>query len=226
MLSFLREQEPEDSSAQKPPAASGSVSTDSTKKAQEQEYLTVAVQEKQVRKSTILLAVLFGVGLLCLWFMIKKSTPQAATASAVSTEESQIERAITRLTGIRSEMFNRMDKIVKKFYEFSDVQQVGVNELVKNPFEHEVFLGNLRDIPDAKDVDIEAEMMRQQRLRQQAKGLQLLSIMQSNQGNCCMIDDKILYEGDSIRGFEVCEISDSFVKLESQGVEILLKLSE
>ena len=57
-------------------------------------------------------------------------------------------------------------------------------------------------------------------------GLQLLSIMQSDQGNCCMINDRILYEGDSIRGFKVCRIGDSFVKLKYEDVEIVLKLSE
>jgi len=41
-----------------------------------------------------------------------------------------------------------------------------------------------------------------------------------------MIDDRILYEGDSIRAFKVCQIGDSSVKLESEGMEIVLKLSE
>lgn len=222
MLSFMREQELEDSSVQKPPAAAG------TEGAQEQEYLTVAADDKNVRKSTMRLAALFAIGLLCLLFMIKKSAPQRATASAVGTEEPQIELAITRLTGVRSEMFNRMDEIVKKFYEFSDVQQVNVEELAKNPFKNEIFLGNIKKISDTeeRDSDIDIEMMRQQQLRQQAKDMQLLSIMQSKQGNCCMIDDRILYEGDSIKSFTVKQISDSFVKLASEGIEIILKLSE
>jgi len=41
-----------------------------------------------------------------------------------------------------------------------------------------------------------------------------------------MIDDRILHEGDSIRGFKVCQIGDGFVKLKSGDVEIVLKLSE
>jgi hypothetical protein len=41
-----------------------------------------------------------------------------------------------------------------------------------------------------------------------------------------MIDDNTLYEGDSIKGFRVLQIDDSSVQLESEGVEILLKLSE
>jgi hypothetical protein len=108
------------------------------------------------------------------------------------------------------------------------VQQVQVNELVKNPFKHEIFLGNLKKNSDNEEgnLDIDEEMMRQQQLIQQTKHLQLLSIMQSDKSNCCMIDDEILYEGDSIRGFKVSQIGDSFVKLESEGTEILLKLSE
>jgi preprotein translocase subunit SecG len=227
MLSFLREQDPEDSLVPKPPEAAGKRPADDIQQTQEQEYLTVATKGKQVRKTTILLAVLFGIGLLSLWFMIKKSAPQTAAAS-VGTEEEQIEMAITRLTGVRSEIFGRMDEVVEKFYEFSDVQQVQVDELAKNPFELEMFLDNVEETSDTEEgsSDIEDERMRQQRVRRQAKNMQLLSIMQSDQGNCCMIDDRILYDGDSIRGFKVCQISESFVKLESEGVEVVLKLSQ
>jgi len=187
----------------------------------DEQYLTVAVHGNSVRKTTILLAILFGIGLLCLWFMIKKSTPSAA-AAVVNAEETQLKKAITQLIGVKSEIFSRMDEIVKKFYEFSDVQQVKVNELVKNPFKLEMFLGN------TDEIGIDIELMRQQQLKEQARDMQLLSIMQSNadKGSCCMIDDKILYEGDKIRGFEVRQISDSTVWLESEGLEIVLKLSE
>ena len=231
MLSFMREQEHEDSSVQKShsgKSVNGGTASDSANKTQEQEYLTVAARDKNLHRSTMLLVVLFGIGLLCLWFMIKKSTPQRAAAELVGTEEAQIQTAITRLIGVRSEMFNRMDEIVRKFYEFSDVQQVKVSELVKNPFELEMFLNSLKQKADIeeRDSDIDADMIKRQRLRQQTKNMQLLSIMQSDQRNCCMIDDKILYEGDSIRGFNVRQIGDGFVKLESEDVELVLKLSE
>lgn len=224
MLSFLREQNPGDSPAQKPAAADGRTPDDGTEKPQEQEeYLTVAAQTKQVRKSTIVLAVLFAIGLLCLWFMIKKSTPQTASATAANAEETQIETAIARFTGVRSEMFNRMDEIVNRFYEFSNVPQVYVNELTKNPFELEMFLANLRAKEEALDID--ADMLWQQ-TRQRAKDMQLSSIIQSEQGTCCMINDEILYEGDPIGGFKVRQIGDSYVKLKCEDVEIVLKLSE
>ena len=225
MLSFLRDQSLEDLPAQKKTSTTtGKAPGDGTDKPQESEYLTVATQQKRVRKSTTLLAVLFIIGLLCLWFMIKKSTPKAASAGSVETEETLIETAINRLTGVKSKIFSRMDEIVKKFYEFSDVPQVEVNELAKNPFEIETFSANLRKKPVAEEID--TKNLWQQQIRYKSKGMQLLSIMQSNQDNCCMIDDRILYEGDSIKGFKVLQIGDSYVKLESDGVQITLKLSE
>jgi len=225
MLSFLREQKLEDLPAQKKTnTTAGKAPADGTDKSQEPEYLTVSAQKKTVRKSTTLLAVLFIIGLLCLWFMIKKSTPKAASAGSVKTEETMIETAIARLTGVKSKIFDKMDEIVKKFYEFSDVPQVKVDELSKNPFEVETFLANLREKPGAGEID--AKKLWQQQMRYKSEGMQLLSIMQSNGRNCCMIDDKILYEGDSIEGFKVLQIGDSDVKLESDGVQIILKLSE
>ncbi len=196
----------------------------------QQEYLTVASRNKNVRRSTILLVGLFVIGMLCLWFMIKKSSPGIATASLgqVNSEEAQIEKAITRIVGVRSEMFNRMGEIVKKFYEFSDVQQVDVTELVKNPFKLEIFLGDLDEKSDTEDgsLSVSAEIMRQERLRQQTKDMQLFSIMTTDEGKCCMINDMILYEGDSIKGFNVHQIGDSTVLLASNGVEVILKLTE
>jgi len=227
MLSFLRDQSLEDLPAQEKMNTSAEKAPgDGTEKSQETEYLTVAAHGKQVRKSTTLLAVLFIIGLLCLWFMIKKSTPKAASASAGKTEDTLIETAIARLTGVKSAMFSRMDEIVGKFYEFSDVPQVKVNELAKNPFELETFSTNLEGKSGAEGNEIDANMLWQQQMRRRSQGMQLWSIMQSNQGSRCMIDDKILREGDSIKGFKVLQIGDSFVKLESNGVEIVLKLSE
>ena len=148
--------------------------------------------------------------------MIRKSTPQAASAKVVDTEETQIEMAISRLTGVRSEMFSRLDEIVKKFYRFSDVQQVEVNELVKNPFKLEIFLGDLKELSGTEESDLDTDVMRQQQIRQQAKNMQLLSIMQSAQGSCCMIDDEILYEGNSIKGFNVLQMVYSSASIFSE----------
>ncbi|MBN2455589.1 MAG: hypothetical protein JXB29_03485 [Sedimentisphaerales bacterium] len=204
----------------------------------EQQYLTVSAKGKDVRKSTWLLAVLFFLGLLTVGYMIKKSTPQAASASEMKQKDSKIEFAISQLTGISSEILKRMDKIVKKFYEFSDVRQIQVNELVKNPFETEKFLFGLGENSDTHQGSFSDNRQMQEKPEQL---IQLLSIMRSYNASCCMIDDKILYVGDSIRGFKVVEIGDGFVKLEldstsadaqtmalvqQKGSKIVLKLSD
>ena len=224
MLSFLRDQNHEELPADQKisEATSKKPPSDGADKSQEAEFLTVSSKSKQVRKTTTLLAVIFVVGLLCLGFMIIKSSPNEASASNNPAEHTQVETAIARLTGVKTQMFNRMDEIVNKFYEFSDVPQVKVNELAKNPFEFDTTTGNINDVEN----NLDARALWQQHLKQNTKGMQLWSIMQTHQGNRCMIDDEILAEGDSIRGFKVIQIGDKFVKLESDGVQIELKLSE
>jgi len=232
MLSFLREQNSDDVVENSPPAkneqnskaakdesAKSAVSSEKKGQAQQQDYLTVKSRDSQVFKGTILLAILFGTGLVCLFVMIKKSTPQTASAGSheqVNTEEAQIEAAIVRFTNVKSEMFGQTDQMIKKLYDFSEVQQVEVDELVKNPFKTEKFVNSREDvIEDSK--------------RKRSNGtetMQLLSIMQLNNADCCMIDDKILYEGDLIKGFTICQIENSWVKLRKADLEVVLRLSK
>lgn len=241
MLSFLREQGNSDLPEKEQNAVVETAPDEGAEKPQNQEYLTVSTAKKRTRRSSILLAVLFITGLLCLGYMIKKSTPKSASAANDITEETQIESAIARLTGVKSEMFSSMDEIVSKFYEFSDVVQVKVGELVKNPFKLELFSANVKEEPriEIKVPEVDAELVRERQIRQKAKEMQLLSIMQSDRGNCCMVGNKILYEGDSVSDFKVCQIGDNFVKLQwnpnpddgisssqSDTVEIMLSLSD
>ncbi len=238
MLSFMREQSFEDLPAEKKSAA-GQTPADGKQSASAQEFLTVATHSQRVRRSTTLLAVLLVAGLLCIWFMVKKTSPQGARAA--DANETDIASAISRITGVRSEMFDRMDEIVSKFYEFSQVLQVGVNELVKNPFELESFLAGLKAKAEAAEqvLQIDPDVVRRQQMEKQAGDLQLQSIMQSDRGGCCMIDGKIIYMNDSIGNFTVTQIGANFVKLQwnpkedsarfpagSDKAQIVLKLLE
>jgi len=203
---------------------------------QEQEYFTVATHESRTRKSTVVLAVFFIIGMLCLWFMIRKSAPKAASAETVSTEEAKLEAAVTRLTGVKSEVFSSMDGLVKKFYEFSDVLQVQVSELVKNPFKLQLDPPEIKEEPviEATGPQVDSLALLRQRMIQETKDMELLSIMRTDQGDCCMIGSRILYEGDRIGDFKVSVIGDDLVKLkwdpedgnaQPEVVEIVLKLS-
>jgi hypothetical protein len=239
MLSFLREQGGIDLPTRKDDVTASKTTTGDGEQPQEQ-YLTVADHGGRTRKSTILLAVLFIAGLLCLWFMIKKSAPSAAVAQAAETEEVKIEAALARLTGFKSELFNKMDEIVRKFYEFSDVLQVKVNELSKNPFALEIEMKSTKEESKVeKKPKIDPAMVWRQDIERKAQTLQLLSIVQSDTNTCCMIGNKILSNGDSIEGFKVHQIGEDFVKLqwepehddrpdgtEEERIEIVLKLRD
>ncbi len=239
MLSFLRDQNggtlPEEQQEQNVPiqaAANGA------EKPQEQEFFTVSAHGSRTRKSTIVLAIFFIIGMLCLWFMIRKSAPQAASAETTNVEEAKLEAAVSRLTGVKSEVFSNMDGLVKKFYEFSDVLQVQVSELVKNPFKLESFQSEAKKEPVIETTGPDDQALLRQRMLQKTRDMELLSIMRTDKGDCCMIGSRILYEGDRIDDFKVTVISDNSVKLkwdpentdtaggaQPEVVEIVLKLT-
>ena len=212
MLSFLREGEVEKTVSTAPSSDKGLCTPETGKSPEEQEYPVVKVKRKAF-EGTLLLAFLFIIVLLCLLFMIKRNVPETAAAATSGTEEARIDQAIARLTSFNAEKGNGPEKIVKEFYELSNVEQVSVNELIKNPFKTERILRNA-DLQSLQLANISPDK------------LHLLSIMQSNQKNCCMINDRILYTGDSIGGYKVKQIADNFVRLESGDARIILKLSE
>ena len=188
-------------------------------------FVTTASREKSVKKGTIIFAVVFCVSLVCLWFMVKKTTPQTAAAKT-DANDMQIENAIAKVTGTKAEFFKGIDNVVTKFNEFSSVLQVRVGELKKNPFEHQKYDADA--LPVEEDpAELAAERARAVRfeLEKEATGMQLLSIMKSPKGNCCMINDKILSKGDVIDGWQVISITDKSVELSAQGMKKSLKIS-
>jgi len=238
MLSFLKDQNDGNLPTEKQEKQAGPLqgAAKGADTPQEQEYFTVATHESRTRKSTVVLAVFFIIGMLCLWFMIRKSAPKAASAETVNGEEAKLEAAVARLTGVKSEVFNSMDGLVKKFYEFSDVLQVQVSELVKNPFKLELDPPEIKEEPviEAAGPEVDSLALLRQRMIQKTRDMQLLSIMRTDRGDCCMIGSRILYEGDRIDDFRVSVIGDNLVKLkwdpedgnaQPEAVEIVLKLS-
>jgi preprotein translocase subunit SecG len=180
----------------------------------EKEYLAPAEHGKNAKRTTIILVILFTVGSLCVWFMIKKAAPRVA-AAAVSTEEAQIENAIAQLTGIKTQMHSRIDQMLGQFYQFADVDQVGVGQLKKNPFRHELYVSDFESLLDKEPQN------------STGTDLQLWSILQTEQGNCCMINDKILYEGDWVSGLKIVRIKDKYVELVTAGGSpVILKIPE
>ena len=177
-------------------------------------FLTVSGREKNVRNSTGVVLVLFALAGVGLFFMAKKSQPKAATASTPSVDEqTKIETAIARLTGVRAQMLSQMDRVVQKFYEFSDVMQIDVDDLQKNPFQLEVaYSANAVDSEALHLTDKAIQDLRNQ-FQKEAKALSLSSIITSDENRRCRINEKQLLEGQSIGNFQVIRIDDTEVSL-------------
>jgi hypothetical protein len=200
----------------------GSSSNGDQSNSGDENFLSPAEHGKNLKQSTMTLSILIGIAILCLWFMIKKAAP-SATDAAVNTKEAEIEQAIAQITGMKTEVNSKVDNIVGRFCNTSDVEQIDVSDLKKNPFKHELSLVDIVD--DEQDASVARELFKEE-LRNKARNMQVLSIMESPKGSCCMIDDKILYKGDSIKGFKVTAIASDSVELSLDGVTIKLKISE
>jgi len=184
------------------------------------EYLAPAIQEKNVKQTTILFSALFVAGLLCLWFMIHKSSPQSANAQVLNNDL-QIEAAIAQATGIKTELSSGMDDIVKKFNEFSQVNQISLAELEKDPFVHEKFYSNFNNILSELEEENNDITSSDSQLHQ----MQLKSVIQTEFGNCCMIGDKVLYKDDHINGYKIEHIGQSQVELSRNDEKMILTIT-
>ena len=215
MLSFLNEDNQENSQSELNTDENQQV-FDEQQVSAEQDYLVPAQHGKNVKQSTILLAVMFGIGALCVWFMITKITPKAASAAATDSTES-ISQVILGLKGVEAEM-SKADGIAGRFFS-AEVDQVTVNELKKNPFVNK--FGHPSISPMAND-------MHKDEIINEAQNLQLLSIIKSPSGNACIIDDKRLRTGDSINAdgvtFTVKKITDKYVELTANGYTVKLMM--
>ncbi len=173
------------------------------------EIIEPAVQEKNVRLTTFILLAAIAAVLATIWLIHKKAAP-AKTIAATGDQQMAIETAIVQLTGMSTENVCQVDQLVKKFYEFADFGQVDPKQFRRNPFNFYSAASDMATDPCAlKEND--------SGIKSNAQKMQLQSILQSKYGNCCMIDDTLLYKGDKINGFEVAEIGADFVRLARQG---------
>lgn len=184
-----------------------------------EDYLTVSGQSQKVRRSTMILVVLFAVGALGIWLMVKKTTPATASAEP-SQNQVQLETALAQLDSMQAEMDSQMDSVAGRFYQFNNVDQVSVEELKKNPF--------IRREMDSAPSSSGTGAQQYEQIRQEAQviemGMELWSITATPKGMCCMIDDKVLYQGDDYKNMTVKSITGESVTLEYKGIDVELKM--
>jgi hypothetical protein len=150
--------------------------------------------------------------------MVKKATPAKAVAKP-NQDQVQLEAALAQLSTMQSEMDTQMNSVAGRFYHFNNVDQVAVDELKKNPFKREL---------DYNPSDGGNQSQQMEQIRQEAQvlamGMELWSITATPKGVCCMIDDKVLYQGDTYKEMTVKSIEDHTVTLEYKGTPIELKM--
>jgi preprotein translocase subunit SecG len=215
MLSYLKEEKHLPASSDMPENG------DATSSAQD--YMTVSGHGQKVRQSTLVLVVLFGAGALGLWFMVKKSTPTAANAET-GQEQTQLETALAQLSTMQNEMDSKMNAVAGRFYHFTNVDQVSVDELKKNPFKRDLSFSAGSDSNDKNNLQSQQLEQIQQEAQVIAMGLELWSITATPKGVCCMIDDSVLYVGDTYKEMKVEAIEDTTVTLMYKGIPIELKM--
>lgn len=209
MLSYLKDENQLPASSDMPDADQAATSTE--------DYLTVSGNSEKLRRSTMMVVIIFAVGALGLWLMVKKTTPAAASAEP-SQNQVQLEAALAQLDSMQAEMDSQMNSVAGRFYQFNNVDQVGVDELKKNPF--------IRKDVDSVSSSTGSQQIEQ--IQQEAQvismGMELWSITATPKGMCCMIDDKVLYQGDAYRNMTVKSITEKTVTLEYKGSNVELKM--
>jgi hypothetical protein len=186
------------------------------------DYLTVAGHGKKLRQSTIMLCALFAVGAGVVFFMIKKTTPVAANA-APSQDQLQLEAALVQIEKMKKDMDSQMNTVVGRFYQFSNVSQISVDELKKNPFRRELDYGPVQT-PDNETMAAQQRQMLMAEARNQSGKMELWSITSTPRGMCCMIGDKVYYVGDLVGAMKIQSIESKRVVLDYKGIPVELTI--
>jgi len=212
MLSYLKDGNSVPASSDMPGSDQSASSTE--------DYLTVSGQSQKVRRSTMILVVLFAVGAIGIWLMVKKTTPTTANAEP-SQDQVQLETALAQLDSMQSEMDAQINSVAGRFSRFNNVDQVAVDELKKNPF-----IRKGLDYAPSSGAGTQQHEQARQEAQIIGMGVELWSITATPKGMCCMIDDTVLYEGDTYRSMTVKSIVGEIVTLEYKGIDIELKMNE
>lgn len=220
MLSFMQEDKrPKKPAEDEPREGLNESSQQDEQISSEADYLLPAEHGKNARQSTLILIVLFVLGGVVVWFMVKKIGPKALFAAGPTPAEERLEQYVDLVTGMEAEFTTAVDDLMGRFDQFSNIEQVGVAELTKNPFKSDLVIqGEVESDMDAIQAQLDA--------KRRAEQLQLWSIMESPQGGCCMINEKILYVGDVIEGFTVVRVEERFVDLTYNGLTFRLQMMQ
>ncbi len=217
MLSFLKEDTLEQDKEQVVDAPVENALVSET--AQDQDYLESSVSERPAKKTTAILAGVVIVGAAALFLMIKQVTP--ASLETANKDQMAIDIALSQLSSGES-ITKQIDSVVKKFYDFSNVPQVEAKWLHRNPF---VLSSKLISSDSASAVENEKSNVAKKKSHVDiADSINVYGVMKIDGRFCCMIDDKLFYEGDKYKNFTISKISNQSVVVTKDGKNISIKI--
>lgn len=139
------------------------------------------------------------------------------------TNEAQIDVALAKLVnnGQVIKLLKDTEMMVKTFYEYPSNKQVALDDLQKNPF------SRIADSSlDGGEVDAAIKKSQlETEYSKKIEDLELQSIIQSPQGDHCLVNGEVFALNQKIEGvFSVTSISKDSVILEAQGIEFTLQM--
>jgi hypothetical protein len=178
----------------------------------------VATEEKKpvITQGMLYLLALVAVGGGGTWFMYKRQSP--ATASAASVEAAQAQQTIDNFlsTGpqgmkLMKEMLHNTESIVREFLEYPSVPQIPLSDLHSNPFRFS------QAEPGKVDEDAAKKKKEEERalVLKASQALNLQSVMVNGTRSSCMINNKMVSEGQQIDQFVIEKISREGVIVKS-----------
>jgi len=232
MLSFMKDEEGQDNVTQADTSSGDLSSSQETSQATQgssltttladagdqdeapsQDFLVPSSSGKKVKYSTMILGVVFLVGAASLFLMIKKIGPADAQAG-LSQDDLKIESAIQKLSGSKAAITGKMNAIVDRISRLTDLDQVSVEDLKRNPFVLDNSFGGV-DVSDLID-----------KKRTGDEGLSLWSIMDSGDQMRCIINGRAYNVGDQVGDYSVKSITDKYVELDAGESVLVLRISK
>lgn len=180
-------------------------------------------KNSRVQKSTVMLMVacVLGVGGIYFFGAHNKSESGPVIDEEV---EAKVDVALAKFQNNTAKsgknILKDSEAMVKTFYEYSVKQQVGLDDLQRDPFARAAEnKGPVVESDDAKQARI------RRLLNEKLIDVKLQSILQGPNGGRCLVNGEVYGQGQIVRNvFTVKEITSDQVVLEAKGLTFTLKM--
>lgn len=177
----------------------------------------------RVQKGTVMLMIACVLGVGGIYFFAAHNKTESGPV--VDEEaEAKVDLALAKLENSKAEsgqnILKDSEKMVQTFYEYSEKQQVALDDLNRDPFTRAV---------EAKGPVVESDDVKQAKMRrilnEKLVDVKLQSILQGPNGGRCLINGEVFSQKQIVRNiFTVKEITNDQVVLEAKGLTFTLKM--